>query len=151
RVLAVDRDGRAPRGRRPHDPRAPDAGRGGAGSGAARAGARAAHLRTGPPARRPGGAAGRVGPEARFSSLQRARRRATMKHQITRFSPHRNAKVLALTMALSTAVILIPLGILAALVLPPEQGLTIKAVLMTPLFYLVFGYAMTWIAAVVYN
>jgi hypothetical protein len=92
-----------------------------------------------------------MGQDARFSHLQRARRRATMKHQITRFSPHRNAKILALTMALSTAAILIPLGIIAALVLPPEEGLTAKSLLATPLFYLVFGYVMAWIGAVAYN
>jgi hypothetical protein len=73
-----------------------------------------------------------------------------MKHQITRITPHQNAKVLALWMAACSILVLIPIGIIAARLSPAEDW-TVWSLVLMPVFYLVIGYGMVWIGAVIYN
>ena len=76
-----------------------------------------------------------------------------MKIQIKRFSPHQNAKVLAVLMAVSSLVLFVPLYIVFALV-PPVDGQPRPPVFMLlvfPLIYLVMGYIMVAIGCAIYN
>lgn len=76
-----------------------------------------------------------------------------MKIQIKRFSPHQNAKVIAVLMALSSIVIFVPVYILFALV-PPVEGQARPPAFMFlafPLLYLVMGYIMVAIGCALYN
>jgi len=76
-----------------------------------------------------------------------------MKIQIKRFSPHQNAKVLAVLMAVSSLVLFVPLYILFSLV-PPVDGQPRPPAFMLlvfPLIYLVMGYIMVAIGCAIYN
>lgn len=76
-----------------------------------------------------------------------------MKVQVRRLSPHQNAKVFAVMMALSSLIFLVPMAIIMAL-LPGEaqegQPPLILFILF-PLIYLVMGYIMMVIGALLYN
>lgn len=74
-----------------------------------------------------------------------------MKHEITRLSPHQNAKVFAVVTAVSSLVVILPLGILGNLLSPAGQGWEFGALLAMPVAYLIVGYLMTWVFAKVYN
>lgn len=78
--------------------------------------------------------------------------------QIARFSPHQNAKVLAVLMAVGSLFFAVPMFIAFSFmpsgvdargnpVAPPSPFLT----LLFPLFYLVVGYVMVAIACWLYN
>lgn len=76
-----------------------------------------------------------------------------MKIQIRRFSPHQNAKVISILMAVSSLVLFVPLYLLFVLV-PPEDGQArppVYMLLVFPLVYLVMGYVMVAIACAIYN
>jgi hypothetical protein len=74
-----------------------------------------------------------------------------MKKQIERFSPHQNAKVFAVLMAVSSLVFVIPLMLIASSFAPEGAGMSGLAVLAFPLVYLVFGYLSVTIGCWVYN
>ena len=63
-----------------------------------------------------------------------------MKNQIERFSPHQNGKVVAVLMALTSLVFVIPFMLLASLASPRGAGPPMVFVVLLPLFYLVLGY-----------
>ncbi|MCM2307991.1 MAG: hypothetical protein NDI91_11085 [Sulfuritalea sp.] len=81
-----------------------------------------------------------------------------MKVQIARLSPHQNAKVFAVLMALSSLLFVVPMGI-AFLFIPtgvdpqgnPIPGPPMFLFLLFPLLYLVMGYVMVVVACVFYN
>lgn len=74
-----------------------------------------------------------------------------MKQQIERFSPHQNAKVFAVLMAVSSLVFFIPFFIFAAFVAPAEQAPPFWLMVLLPVFYLVVGYVMVAIGCACYN
>ena len=74
-----------------------------------------------------------------------------MKHQISRLSPHQNGKVVAALLAVTTFALLIPLGLIARVVAPPEAQLPLAALLLVPLLYLVVGYVGVTVACATYN
>ena len=81
-----------------------------------------------------------------------------MKIQVARLSPHQNAKVFAVLMAIATLVFAVPM-FFVFLYMPPgvdARGNPINAppawvVLLFPLFYLVVGYTMVAIGCWFYN
>lgn len=74
-----------------------------------------------------------------------------MKKQIERFSPHQNAKVFAVLMAVSSLVFVLPFILIAAPFAPESAGMSALAVLAFPFIYLVFGYVSVTIGCWVYN
>ncbi len=81
-----------------------------------------------------------------------------MKIQITRLSPHQNAKVFGILIALTSLLFVLPIAILFSFIpagfdaqgnpIPkPSAFLT----LLFPLFYLVTGYIMTVAGCLIYN
>ena len=81
-----------------------------------------------------------------------------MKIQVARFSPHQNAKVFAVLMAISTLIFAIPM-FFVFLYLPPgvdARGNPVTAppawiALLFPLMYLVMGYVMVAVGCWFYN
>lgn len=77
-----------------------------------------------------------------------------MKHRISRFEPHQNAKVVAVLMAVGSLIFVVPLFLFALLFAPSElrssDGSAFMFVLV-PLFYLVVGYLMVLVACALYN
>jgi len=75
-----------------------------------------------------------------------------MKQQIARFSPHQNAKVVAVLMAVTSLIFLIPVFLLMSLIgvgggsRPP-----MLVIFIMPLIYLVFGYISAVIGCALYN
>jgi hypothetical protein len=80
-------------------------------------------------------------------------RRKIMKHQIERFSPHQNAKVFAVIMAVISLVGFIPfvLFTVASTPAPAQMRLPVYLFIFFPIFYLVFGYIMVAIGCTFYN
>lgn len=74
-----------------------------------------------------------------------------MKHQIERFSPHQNAKVIAVLMTLGSLVFVIPVFIAALFAPPSEQTPPAWMVLLMPLVYLVLGYISVAVGCLLYN
>lgn len=74
-----------------------------------------------------------------------------MKQQIARFSPHQNGKVFAALAAVGCLVFFVPMFLIMVLFSPAEQRPPVIALLLVPVFYLVFGYVMVAIGCVVYN
>jgi hypothetical protein len=80
-----------------------------------------------------------------------------MKKQITRMSPHQNAKVFAVLMALSSLIFVIPVFLaFSVMPMPADQnghhaGPPALMFLLFPLAYLVMGYIMTAIGCALYN
>lgn len=77
-----------------------------------------------------------------------------MRHEISRFAPHQNAKVVAVLMAVSSLVLLVPLFFIALLFAPAGtrgDGPPAFMFLLLPLLYLVFGYLMVVVGCAVYN
>ncbi|MEO8020491.1 hypothetical protein [Polaromonas sp.] len=74
-----------------------------------------------------------------------------MKKQIERFSPHQNAKVFAVLMAVSSLVFVVPFMLIAAPFAPRGAGMSALAVLAFPVIYLVIGYLSVAIGCWVYN
>ena len=81
-----------------------------------------------------------------------------MKKQITRLSPHQNAKVFGILMAISSLIFVVPMSLMFSFMpsgidahgnpfTPPSAALF----LIFPIAYLVLGYLMTAIGCVFYN
>ncbi len=73
-----------------------------------------------------------------------------MKQQIARFSPHQNAKVMAVMWAVVSLIFLVPFFLLASL-FGAGQTMPIWVIIVAPLFYLVIGYIGVVIACALYN
>lgn len=74
-----------------------------------------------------------------------------MKHQITRFSPHQNAKVFAVLMAITSLVFLVPFLMIVSLASPHRMAPPALFMILTPIVYLLIGYIMTVIWCAVFN
>lgn len=81
-----------------------------------------------------------------------------MKVHISRFSPHQNAKVVAVLMALGSLVFLIPVFVVFSLVTPavdahgnPVSGPPAVMFLLFPLAYLMMGYVFVRVGCWLYN
>lgn len=74
-----------------------------------------------------------------------------MKQQVSRLSPHQNAKVFAVLMAVSSLVFLIPFLVIASAFGPAEKGPPALMFLLLPLLYLAFGYLMVVVGCWFYN
>lgn len=74
-----------------------------------------------------------------------------MKQQISRLSPHQNAKVFGVLMAVGSLVFVLPLVLLASAFGPKENQAPVIMFLILPVFYLVFGYLMVAVSCWLYN
>ncbi|MCW9023556.1 MAG: hypothetical protein OQK73_02630 [Gammaproteobacteria bacterium] len=80
-----------------------------------------------------------------------------MKKQIRRFSPHQNAKVFSVMMAISVLFFTIPMALMFTFVVPPtdQNGNPVDFPVMIfwlmPIFYLIFGYISVAIGCAFYN
>lgn len=81
-----------------------------------------------------------------------------MKKQVKRLSPHQNAKVFALLMAVAVVPLMIPMMLMSMFGQQPldPQGNPMPMFpgfmfILFPLFYLVFGYISVWFVCVIYN
>lgn len=81
-----------------------------------------------------------------------------MKVQISRLSPHQNAKVFAVLMAFGSLVFVVPMVLLTAFIAPgvDAQGNPVESpsgafFLMFPVIYLIVGYLMTVVGCTLYN
>lgn len=74
-----------------------------------------------------------------------------MKQQIEHFSPHQNAKVFAVLMALSSLVFLVPFILLSYVSAPAQARPPMWLFALMPVFYLVFGYIMVAVGCWFYN
>jgi uncharacterized membrane protein YagU involved in acid resistance len=90
-------------------------------------------------------------PQASVADI--AAKGSVVKHQIKRLSPHQNAKVSAVMMAVVSLVFILPFGLLAAAFSPSEAGagFGVGFLIAAPLIYLVAGYIMTIISCALYN
>ena len=73
-----------------------------------------------------------------------------MKQQIARFSPHQNAKVMAVMWAVVSLIFLVPIFLLASL-FGAGQSMPIWMIIVLPLFYLIVGYICVVIGCALYN
>lgn len=82
-----------------------------------------------------------------------AARGGKVKHQIKRLSPHQNAKVSAVMLAIVSLVFIVPFALIAAAFSPSDSGMGMGAgmLIALPLVYLVMGYVMTVISCALYN
>jgi hypothetical protein len=76
-----------------------------------------------------------------------------MKQQIARFSPHQNAKVVAILSAVASTIFLVPFMLLAMFAVPPGQRGEFPPIMLVvfPVVYLIFGYLFTVIGCALYN
>jgi hypothetical protein len=74
-----------------------------------------------------------------------------MKQQIERFSPHQNAKVFAVLMALSSLLIVVPILLIGSLLGPRGMGPPFFMAVLFPLLYLVIGYVTVIVGCLLYN
>lgn len=74
-----------------------------------------------------------------------------MKQQIERLSPHQNAKVFGVLMAVGSLAFVIPFFLVALFAVPTEQAPPAWFILLFPLIYLVLGYLMVVVACAIYN
>ena len=74
-----------------------------------------------------------------------------MKLQISRLSPHQNAKVFAVMMALTSLIFIVPFFLLFSAFGPTQAGAPMAMVFILPVIYLVFGYIVVSIGCAVYN
>lgn len=74
-----------------------------------------------------------------------------MKKQIERFSPHQNAKVFAVLMAVSSIVFVVPFMLMATAFGPEGSAPPMFFFLGLPVAYLVFGYLSVVIGCWFYN
>jgi hypothetical protein len=73
-----------------------------------------------------------------------------MKQQIARFSPHQNAKVIAVLWAVVSLILLVPFFLLAS-VFGAGQGMPLWTIIILPIIYLVVGYIGVVIGCALYN
>lgn len=80
-----------------------------------------------------------------------------MKKQIRRLSPHQNAKVIAVLLAISIIPIFIPIAIIMSFTMPEFDqygnpvSFSTMAFWLMPIFYLVFGYISIALGCLIYN
>ena len=78
-----------------------------------------------------------------------------MKQQISRMSPHQNAKVSAVLMALVSLIMIVPFALImttvAAVTGVKALGMSMGMLILFPVAYLVLGYIMTVIGCAIYN
>ncbi len=74
-----------------------------------------------------------------------------MKQQVERLSPHQNAKVFAVLMAVSSLIFLIPLFLFMFASAPEQARPPVTFLLLAPLMYLVMGYVMVVVGCAIYN
>ena len=80
-----------------------------------------------------------------------------MKKQINRLSPHQNAKVFGILMAVASLAFVIPMFAIMYFSIPPVDqngnpvGFFRFMILLFPFLYLIFGYLMTIIGSIIYN
>jgi hypothetical protein len=74
-----------------------------------------------------------------------------MKQQIQRLSPHQNAKVIAVLMALSSFVFTTPFFLYLGLTVPGDRGPPWWMFVLTPAMYFVIGYLMVRVGCGLYN
>ena len=75
-----------------------------------------------------------------------------MKKQIARLSPHQNAKVFAVLMAVSSMVFVVPFFLIFSAAAPPGQpGPPTIMFFLMPIFYLVFGHIFVALGCLIYN
>ncbi|MEO7152088.1 MAG: hypothetical protein ABIX46_10335 [Burkholderiaceae bacterium] len=74
-----------------------------------------------------------------------------MTQQIARLSPHQNAKVIAVLMAVGSLVLLVPVFLLVSTFAPAGQRPPMAMMLVMPLGYLVIMYVTVVIGCAVYN
>lgn len=74
-----------------------------------------------------------------------------MKQQVSRLSPHQNGKVLAILMAVSSLVFIVPFSLFMMAAGPKGSGPAGFMMLFMPLFYLAVGYVMVAVSCWFYN
>lgn len=75
-----------------------------------------------------------------------------MKTQIQRFSPHQNAKVFAILMAVSSLVFVVPFMLISMMAAPQgAQAMPLLMVVLFPVIYLIMGYVMVVVGCWLYN
>ena len=74
-----------------------------------------------------------------------------MKQQVERFSPHQNAKVFAVLMALSSLVFIVPFFLIAYATAPAQAQPPVWLFVLMPLMYLIMGYLMVAVGCWLYN
>ncbi|MEP6739988.1 MAG: hypothetical protein ABJA61_06385 [Caldimonas sp.] len=74
-----------------------------------------------------------------------------MKQQVARFSPHQNGKVIAVLMAVTSLIFILPFFLLASAFGANQAGMPIWAVFILPIIYLIFGYISVAIGCLLYN
>jgi hypothetical protein len=74
-----------------------------------------------------------------------------MTHQIQRFSPHQNAKVFAILMAVSSLIFLVPFMLIMFASAPAQARPPMFFFILAPLMYLVIGYVTVVIGCAFYN
>jgi Zn-dependent protease with chaperone function len=78
-------------------------------------------------------------------------RRLAMKQQVARFPPHQNAKVMAIMMALTSLIFMIPFLVIGSLFGASRGGMHMWVIIILPVFYLVIGYISVVIGCAIYN
>ena len=73
-----------------------------------------------------------------------------MQQQIARLSPHQNAKVAAIMMAVTSLIFAVPV-VLVMSVFGARGGTPVWSIIVIPLVYLVIGYITAVIACAIYN
>jgi len=74
-----------------------------------------------------------------------------MKQQVQRLSPHQNAKVFAVLMAVGSLIFLIPFSLVMLASAPEQARPPVFLFVAAPLMYLVMGYLMTVVGCALYN
>lgn len=74
-----------------------------------------------------------------------------MKQQVARFSPHQNAKVFAVLMAVTSLIFLVPFMLIFMLAGPATARPPMIMLLAMPIFYLVLGYISVAVGCSIYN
>lgn len=74
-----------------------------------------------------------------------------MKQQIARFSPHQNAKVAAVLMAVTSLLFIVPFVLVFSFVLPAQGRPPLLMFLIMPVMYLVIGYIAVALSCLIYN
>ena len=74
-----------------------------------------------------------------------------MKQQISRLSPHQNAKVAAVLSAIASLIFAVPFFLLSSLAGAEAKGMPMWLAFILPVFYLVVMYITTVIACALYN
>jgi len=74
-----------------------------------------------------------------------------MKQQVTRLSPHQNGKIVAVLMAVTSLVFVVPAVLVSNTFGDKENALPLFMVLLLPIVYLILTYLMTAVGCFVYN